>query len=141
MEDSHDLNRFLEAQTYSYNQALKEIYNGRKRSHWMWYIFPQFKGLGLSETSLTYAIKSREEAQAYLNHPVLGQRLIEISSVILNLENQSASSIFDSPDDLKLKSSMTLFNAIQNEIKVFELVLDKYFDGSKCEKTLRYLEV
>lgn len=134
------LSRFLEAQNFSYYKALEEIKLGKKQSHWMWYIFPQFKGLGSSSNSTHYAIKSKEEAQAYLNHSILGQRLIEITTELLKLENLSAYSIFGSPDDVKLKSSMTLFNAVQNETKLFELVLDKYFFSEKCEKTLRYLE-
>ncbi|MBM3185230.1 MAG: DUF1810 domain-containing protein [Bacteroidetes bacterium] len=144
MIDPFNLNRFLLAQiqeekSYGYDDALREIKLGKKQTHWMWYIFPQFIGLGTSYDSTRYAIKSREEALAYVNHPILGQRLIEISTVLLNIENLSAYSIFDSPDDVKLKSSMTLFNAVQNEKKVFELVLDKYYFSSKCEKTLRYL--
>lgn len=139
--DHFNLNRFIEAQNSDFNKALDEIKQGKKRSHWMWFVFPQFKGLGTSYNSVHYAIKSREEAQAYLNDPILSQRLIEITSEFLNLENKSAYSIFGSPDDMKLKSSMTLFNAVQNETKVFELVLDKYFFGSKCEHTLRYLEL
>ena len=139
--DHFHLNRFIEAQNSDFNKALDEIKQGKKRSHWMWFVFPQFKGLGTSYNSVHYAIKSREEAQAYLNDPILSQRLIEITSEFLNLENKSAYSIFGSPDDMKLKSSMTLFNAVQNETKVFELVLDKYFFGSKCEHTLRYLEL
>lgn len=134
------LSRFLEAQKFSYYKALEEIKLGKKQSHWMWYIFPQFKGLGSSSDSSHYAIKSKEEAQAYLNHSILGQRLVEITSELLKLENLSACSIFGYPDDVKLNSSMTLFNAVQNETKVFELVLDKYFFSEKCEKTLRYLE-
>ncbi|MFM7682256.1 MAG: DUF1810 domain-containing protein [Bacteroidota bacterium] len=146
MIDHFNLNRFLLAQiqeekSYGYDDALREIKLGKKQTHWMWYIFPQFIGLGTSYDSTRYAIKSREEALAYLNHPILGQRLIEISTVLLNIENQSAYSIFDSPDDVKLKSSMTLFNSVQNEKKVFELVLDKYYFSSKCVKTLRYLGV
>jgi len=139
--DHFNLNRFIDAQNSDFNKALDEIKQGKKRSHWMWFVFPQFKGLGTSYNSVHYAIKSREEAQAYLNDPILSQRLIEITSEFLNLENKSAYSIFGSPDDMKLKSSMTLFNAVQNETKVFELVLDKYFFGSKCEHTLRYLEL
>lgn len=137
---SFNLDRFLEQQKFHFNQALSEIKLGKKQSHWMWYIFPQFKGLGSSSNSTHYAIKSKEEAQAYLNHSILGKRLIEITTELLKLENLSAYSIFGYPDDVKLKSSMTLFNAIQNETKVFELVLDKYFLSAKCEKTLRYLE-
>jgi uncharacterized protein (DUF1810 family) len=137
--DHFNLNRFIEAQNSDFNKALDEIKQGKKRSHWMWFVFPQFKGLGSSSTSEMFAIKSIAEAQAYIKQPILGPRLVEITSVLLNLESHSADSIFGSPDDLKLKSSMTLFNAVQNETNIFELTLDKYFFGTKCEKTLRYL--
>jgi len=137
--DHFNLNRFIEAQNSDFNKALDEIKQGKKRSHWMWFVFPQFKGLGSSSTSEMFAINSIAEAQAYIKQPILGPRLVEITSVLLNLESHSADSIFGSPDDLKLKSSMTLFNAVQNETNIFELTLDKYFFGTKCEKTLRYL--
>lgn len=137
--DAFNLNRFIEAQNSYFSKALDEIKQGKKRSHWMWFVFPQFKGLGTSYNSVHYAIKSRKEANAYLNDPILGSRLVEITSVLLNLESLSAYAIFGSPDDLKLKSSMTLFNAVQNETNIFQLTLDKYFFGSKCERTLRYL--
>ena len=137
--DHFNLNRFIEAQNSDFNKALDEIKQGKKSSHWMWYIFPQFKGLGSSSTSQMFAIKSIAESQAYIKQPILGPRLVEITSVLLNLESLSAYSIFGSPDDLKLKSSMTLFNAVQNETNIFELTLDKYFFGTKCEKTIRYL--
>jgi uncharacterized protein (DUF1810 family) len=137
--DHFNLNRFIEAQNSDFNKALDEIKQGKKRSHWMWFVFPQFKGLGSSSTSEMFAIKSIAEAQAYIKQPILGPRLVEITLVLLNLESHSADSIFGSPDDLKLKSSMTLFNAVQNETNIFELTLDKYFFGTKCEKTLRYL--
>jgi uncharacterized protein (DUF1810 family) len=137
--DHFNLNRFIEAQNSDFNKALDEIKQGKKRSHWMWFVFPQFKGLGSSSTSEMFAINSIAEAQAYIKQPILGPRLVEITLVLLNLESHSADSIFGSPDDLKLKSSMTLFNAVQNETNIFELTLDKYFFGTKCEKTLRYL--
>lgn len=137
--DHFNLNRFIEAQNSDFNKALDEIKQGKKSSHWMWYIFPQFKGLGSSSTSEMFAIKSIAESQAYIKQPILGPRLVEITSVLLNLESLSAYSIFGSPDDMKLKSSMTLFNAVQNETNIFELTLDKYFFGTKCEKTIRYL--
>lgn len=129
-----NLDRFLEQQKFHFNQALFEIKIGKKQSHWMWYIFPQFIGLGSSSNSTHYAIKSKEEAQAYLNHSILGQRLVEITSELLKLENLSAYSIFGSPDDVKLKSSMTLFNAVQHETKVFEWVLDKYFFSTNAKR-------
>ena len=101
--DPHDLGRFVEAQADDFQQALSEINSGRKRSHWMWYIFPQFDGLGFSSTSQRYAIKSIEEARAYLDHPVLGPRLVECVEAVLHVEGRSAAEIFGSPDDIKLK--------------------------------------
>lgn len=132
-----DLNRFLEAQESVYEQALAEIKSGRKKSHWMWYIFPQFAGLGYSDTAKFYAIGSVEEAKAYLNHPVLGTRLREITQELLNAENSNAHRIFGSPDDLKLRSSMTLFSLVdQTPDFMFKKVLDHYFNGQSDEKTL-----
>jgi uncharacterized protein (DUF1810 family) len=137
----NNLQRFLTAQEGVYDKALKEIKNGRKKSHWMWFIFPQIMGLGFSETSMFYAIKNLEEAAAYLKHPVLGSRLIEICNELLNLENDDAGNIFGSPDNLKLRSSLTLFSEIQNTDPVFNLVLNKFFDGVKDPKTLGLLAV
>ena len=136
MTDNFNLNRFLEAQSSSYNIALLEIKNGRKSSHWMWYIFPQICGLGDSAISKMYAIKSEEEAKYYLIHPILGKRLIEITEEILFIRDKTAREILGSPDDLKLKSSMTLFHVIQAENKLFSSVLEKYFDGRQCQRTL-----
>lgn len=130
------LQRFVEAQEDDYENALSEIRSGRKRSHWMWYIFPQIQGLGFSETSRFYAIKNIEEAEEYLQHPVLGKRLIEISNALLDLDTDDAHSVFGSPDDLKLKSSMTLFASLPETDAVFQSVLQKFFDGKKDEKTL-----
>lgn len=134
------LNRFLTAQERDYETALAEIKGGRKRSHWMWYIFPQIAGLGFSETSKFYAIKDRAEAEAYLQHPVLGKRLIEISNALLELEDNHATRIFGSPDDLKLKSSMTLFAALPDTDPVFGQVLAKFYNGIHDWETLRLLE-
>ena len=131
-----DLHRFLDAQEGDYATALAEIKAGRKRSHWMWYIFPQIAGLGFSSTSKFYAIKDKDEAEKFLAHPVLGKRLIEISNALLEIEGKTANQIFGSPDDAKLKSSMTLFGATENTNPVFQKVLDKYFDGAKDERTL-----
>ena len=139
MSDNYNLNRFLEAQESTYQTALNEIKNGRKRSHWMWFIFPQVAGLGFSETSKFYAIKSIAEATAYLNHPVLGKRLIEITDELLSLEGKTANQIFGSPDDAKLRSSMTLFNAVSQENSVFRNVLTKYFASQEDAKTLQLL--
>lgn len=139
MPQDNNLNRFLDAQKPSYQTALTEIKNGRKRSHWMWYIFPQIQGLGYSETAKFYAIKDVSEAEAYLKHPVLGSRLIEISQVAAQLTSSNANSIFGSPDDMKLKSSMTLFAALNDTDPVFQSVLDKFFGGKKDAQTLQII--
>ena len=136
-----DLNRFIKAQENSYEEALSEIRSGRKRSHWMWYIFPQFKGLGFSETSKYYSIKDLDEAKRYLNHPILGERLKLITNELLALNENNANKIFGNPDDLKLKSSMTLFAAINiSEENIFNAVLDKYFNGQTDYKTLTLIK-
>jgi uncharacterized protein (DUF1810 family) len=140
-DETHDLERFVEAQTADYATALAEVRGGRKRSHWMWYIFPQIAGLGFSETSRRYAIKSRAEAEAYLRHPVLGPRLVEICEAVLGVEGRSATEIFGSPDDLKLKSCATLFAAVSPPGSVFEQVLQKYFRGERDDQTLRLLGI
>ena len=140
MTDNYNLNRFAEAQESTYATALAEIKNGRKRSHWMWFIFPQLAGLGFSETSRFYGIKSIEEATAYLNHPVLGKRLLEISEALLTIDGKTANQVFGSPDDMKLRSSMTLFAAVGGENSVFRKVLEKYFDGQEDTKTLQLLK-
>jgi uncharacterized protein (DUF1810 family) len=136
-----DLKRFLDAQANDFERALAEIRRGRKQSHWMWYIFPQIAGLGFSETSKFYAIKDKAEAQLYLAHPVLGARLVEISKALLEIEGKTANQIFGSPDDVKLKSSMTLFGALDDTNPVFQKVLDKYFDGAKDGRTLEQIDV
>ena len=131
-----DLSRFLKAQEYDYEQALREIRGGRKRSHWMWYIFPQIQGLGFSSTAQYYAIRDLQEAKDYLAHPVLGARLKEISSALLDLEGLSASEIFGYPDDLKLRSSMTLFRLADLNEPIFLEVLEKYYDGEPDSRTV-----
>lgn len=128
------LERFIKAQDTSYDIALSEMKSGRKRSHWMWYIFPQIKGLGFSSTAQYYAIQNKKEAQRYLAHPVLGKRLIEISEVLLQIKSNDASKVFGYPDDMKLKSSMTLFYLVSGE-DIFKKVLDKFFDGKIDKKT------
>jgi len=128
MEKTFDLTRFLEAQNQTYLKALAELKSGRKQSHWMWFVFPQLKGLGRSSTANFYGIESLAEAEAYLNHPVLGKHLVEISQELLK-HNKSANEIFGSPDDLKLRSSMTLFAQVGNSDPAFDQVLQKYFDG------------
>lgn len=136
----NDLKRFLDAQEDDFEIALSEIRNGRKQSHWMWYIFPQIAGLGFSYTSKLFAIKDLSEAEDYLHHPVLGKRLIEISEALLEIEGKTAHQIFGSPDDLKLKSSMTLFATLNETNPVFQKVLDKYYDGAKDQKTLELID-
>ena len=138
-DDRFNLNRFISAQKSVYNRVLVELNNGSKRSHWMWYIFPQLDGLAQSTTSKYYAIKSPDEAIAYLNHPVLGARLIECANTVLNIEGKSVSEIFGYPDDLKLKSSMTLFSEVATD-SVFASVLNKYFRGERDSKTLGLLQ-
>lgn len=134
-----NLERFVEAQEESYEIAMNEIKKGRKRSHWMWYIFPQINGLGHSSTAQYYAIQGRAEAEAYLAHPVLSKRLLEISEELLKIESDDASVVFGYPDDLKLKSSMTLFSLISKKT-VFKRVLDKFFDGEIDERTVELLK-
>jgi len=129
----------LDAQQRDYAIALAEMKAGRKRSHWMWYIFPQVAGLGYSEIAHHYAIKNRDEAIAYFDHPVLGKRLVEISSVLLDLREHNASRVMGSPDDMKLRSSMTLFSLVPDTDPVFEAVLKKFFDGKKDPATLQLL--
>jgi uncharacterized protein (DUF1810 family) len=139
MSAKNNLDRFIEAQEGSYNRALSEIKNGRKQSHWMWYIFPQIQGLGFSETAMFYAITDIDEAEEYLKHPVLGSRLVEISKELLALPGNDPNKILGSPDDVKLKSSMTLFAALDNTDPVFQQVLDKFYNGAKDQKTLRII--
>jgi uncharacterized protein (DUF1810 family) len=134
--DPFDLKRFVRAQESDYKLALEEIAAGRKRSHWMWYIFPQFAGLGLSSTSRHYAISSLDEARAYLAHPILGPRLSECAAATLTVKGRSAHDIFGSPDDMKLRSSVTLFSLVSPENSVFHRVLEKYFEGKRDEQTL-----
>ena len=135
---SYDLNRFITAQERSYDAALSEIRSGRKRTHWMWYIFPQIDGLGRSSTAQYYAISDLQEAKEYYAHPVLGPRLVEISEALLSLDGDNATTVMGYPDDLKLKSSMTLF-AIASGNPVFTKVLDKYFDGRQDRWTVKIL--
>ncbi|WP_323844634.1 DUF1810 domain-containing protein [Microbulbifer magnicolonia] len=139
MGDPYNLERFVEAQSRKYDAALAEIAAGQKRSHWMWYVFPQITGLGFSAMAQRYAISGLDEARAYLHHPVLGPRLRECCAQLLQLEGLSAHEIFGSPDDMKLRSSMTLFSAAKNGNSVFDEVLDKYFRGQKDSRTLEIL--
>jgi uncharacterized protein (DUF1810 family) len=135
-----DLARFVEAQRDTYEQALAELRSGRKRTHWMWWVFPQLAGLGVSATSQRYAIKSAAEAEAYLAHPVLGPRLLESVESVLAIEGRSAHDIFGTPDDMKLRSCATLFSQVVAPGSVFDVLLDRYFDGEPDDHTLRLLK-
>ncbi|HEX9953373.1 MAG TPA: DUF1810 domain-containing protein [Rubricoccaceae bacterium] len=137
--DPHDLNRFMLAQRDDYKRALAEIERGQKRTHWMWYIFPQIDGLGFSPMAKRYAIKSAAEAEAYLRHPVLGPRLAECAAAALRASGHSAQDVFGTPDDLKLRSSATLFAAVSSEGSVFHRLLDRYFRGVPDQQTLALL--
>lgn len=135
----YNLNRFLKAQEYSYEIALSEIKNGFKRTHWMWYIFPQLKELGKSEIAKYYGIEDFEEAKMFLEHPLLGARLREISNALINLSTDNPYSVMGNIDGLKLQSSMTLFAEIEACDSVFTKVLDKYYDGNKDTNTIKIL--
>ena len=136
-----NLERFIRAQQSDYDIALREVRNGKKRSHWMWYVFPQMRGLGRSGTADYYGIDGLDEAEAYLDNPVLGPRLVEISSALMDLETKDATRIFGYPDVLKLRSCMTLFAvACKEENSVFRQVLDAYFHGEPDEQTLNLLK-
>ena len=132
-----DLSRFLDAQRRDYDTALREIRSGRKRSHWMWYIFPQIQGLGFSSTAQYYAIRDLKEAKEYLAHPVLGARLKEITAALLSLDRLSAHEIFGYPDDLKLRSCLTLFSLAAPEETLFTKALDKYYGGEPDSRTVQ----
>jgi uncharacterized protein (DUF1810 family) len=138
--DPYDLNRFLSAQEGVYERALAELKGGRKRTHWIWFIFPQIDGLGYSPTAKHYSIKSMGEARQYLDHPVLGKRLLECTEAVVALRGGSASEIFGYPDDLKFKSSMTLFEKISGLGSVFSSALDRYCHGERDTATLGLLE-
>ena len=134
-----NLERFLSAQEHDYAQALSEIRAGRKQSHWMWYVFPQLEGLGSSDTARYYAIRNLQEAEAYLAHPVLGPRLRESAQAMLDVQGRSANEILGSPDDMKLRSSATLFAQVSDPGSVFHQILDRFFGGEPDEKTLQLL--
>lgn len=135
-----NLQRFIDAQASSYQTALTEITAGKKRTHWMWYVFPQIQGLGISETAKFYALQDVQEATDFAAHPVLGRRLLKICTALLSLASNDAHYIMGSPDDMKLKSSMTLFAALPGADAVFQQVLDKFYNGAKDEKTLRIIQ-
>ena len=136
-----ELDRFIKAQENSYQTALSEIRSGQKKSHWMWYIFPQIKGLGFSPTAEYYGIEGYKEAIAYYANPCLKERLIEISGALLELQGNDARVVMGYPDDLKLRSSMTLFSEVANDSDVFDKVLEKFFDGEKDIETLKRLAI
>ena len=138
-DDPFNLDRFVRAQENDYERALDEVRSGRKRSHWMWYIFPQCAGLGHSAISQHYAIKSLDEARAYLAHPVLGPRLTECAEAVMSVNQRSAHEIFGSPDDMKLKSSATLFALVSPHDSVFHRIIEKYFEGAD-ERTLGLMQ-
>src|SRR5215470_15954824 len=138
-DDPFRLERFVVAQVRVYSHVLSELRVGQKMSHWMWFIFPQVRGLGRSTISIEYAISSRDEARAYLQHPLLGPRLKECTQLLLQVENRSALEIFGEPDDVKFRSSMTLFTNVSSEDDIFERALKKYFGGVPDRLTLARL--
>lgn len=133
-----DLERFLKAQEYSYDTALKEIKNGKKVSHWMWYIFPQIEGLGTSSTAMYYTIKDKKEAEEYISNPVLWNRILEISSALLSIDSSDPYEVMGYPDNRKLKLSMTLFYEVSGN-EIFKKVLDKFYNGEEDGFTLEKL--
>ena len=137
--DPYNLSRFVQAQERDYDQALSELTLGRKRTHWMWYVFPQLDGLGSSPITKLYSIKSEAEARAYLKHPTLGPRLLECAEAILSVDGKSAREILGSPDDLKLRSCATLFAQVSPPGSVFEHILEKFYAGERDAATLRLL--
>lgn len=138
---NYEISRFMKAHQSDYQRALSEIKNGKKVSHWMWYIFPQMKGLGHSSMSEYYGIRDLDEARVYLADPVLGKHLIEICEALLSLDTDDAAEVMGQPDDRKLKSSMTLFDAATESLDVFQMVLDKYYHGKKDCRTLKMLGI
>jgi uncharacterized protein (DUF1810 family) len=139
MNDPYNLQRFVDAQSGCFEQACEELTQGRKSSHWMWFIFPQIKGLGHSEMSATFGISSKDEAQAYLSHPILGPRLRKCVQLVNRINARSLKEIFGSPDDLKFRSSMTLFAHIAEDPKIFSDALNKYCGGESDPATLERL--
>ncbi len=140
MADVHHLQRFLEAQERNYAVAYQELQQGKKRTHWMWYVFPQLAGLGFSATSKFYAIQGEAEARAYLQHPLLGERLQRCMAALLAIQGRSAYEILGSPDDRKLHSCATLFAAIAPSPSIFQQILDQYYQGLPDPKTLELLQ-
>jgi uncharacterized protein (DUF1810 family) len=139
LADPYQLNRFVKAQDRLFEQVRSELGAGRKRTHWMWFIFPQIKGLGHSYTAIEFAISSRAEAEAYLGHPILGPRLRLCTQLVLNIEGRAIEDIFGYPDDLKFRSSMTLFAHVTQDNQIFKDALQKYFGGEPDRLTLARL--
>ena len=133
------IERFVSAQQNVFQTALEEIKNGKKESHWMWYIFPQIRGLGFTDYNVYYGIKNLNEAEHYLNDPILGNRLIEISEAVFRQQVKTAAEIFGKPDERKLRSCMTLFSQIPNANPIFQKVLEKYYKGLNDDKTISIL--
>lgn len=139
MADPYKLNRFVKAQDPVFEEVLAELGEGRKQSHWMWFIFPQIKGLGHSHTAIEFAISSREEAEAYLQHPILGPRLRQCTQLVLDVKGRAIKDIFGYPDDLKFRSCMTLFAHVAQDNQIFKDALNKYFEGKPDRLTLERL--
>jgi len=137
--DKYNLNRFIEAQMVTYEGAMLELARGRKKSHWIWYIFPQIEGLGRSDKAKLYSIKSLEEGRAYLEHPVLGPRIIHACEVLLNLKDKSMVEVMGFPDNLKLLSSMTLFEAVSDANSIFTEIIEVYFDDERDKSSLEII--
>ena len=140
MDDPYNLDRFVVAQASIYDQVRRELAAGEKRSHWMWFIFPQIAGLGLSATSRHFAIVSLDEARAYLRHNILGPRLEECTSLVLRVDDRTACRIFGAPDDMKFRSCMTLFAHVTGADSVYARALDQYFSGVPDNQTLKRLK-
>ena len=139
MDDPHDLHRFVEAQQRTFMQAVSELEDGHKTSHWMWFVFPQLRGLGRSPMATRYGIESLDEARAYLAHPLLGSRLKECVRLALRIDGRSITEIFGSPDDMKFRSCMTLFDRAAPDETLFAQALQKYFGGTPDARTLELL--
>ncbi len=139
MNDPYNLQRFVDAQSPVFERVLSELRQGRKSGHWMWFIFPQINGLGHSETAARFAISSRREAEAYLNHPILGPRLRECARLVTLIEGSSIQQILGYPDDLKFRSSLTLFARVTPDNQIFQDALDKFYDGEYDAMTLERL--
>ncbi|HKO76603.1 MAG TPA: DUF1810 domain-containing protein [Flavobacterium sp.] len=140
MNPDDGIERFIIAQETTYQRALNEIKNGKKESHWIWFVFPQIRGLGFTDYNIYYGIRDLIEAEEYLNHPILGLRLVEISEAILQINKKSIEEILPNPDIKKLKSSMSLFSLVPNTNPIFNKVLDKYYSGNVDENTIQILK-